>query len=173
MAGVKNQSNGYGYKYNNLADLDRAGVPIPKMRVKPTEYGEFVEYYDEEDKEWHIGAKVVEFEMKGCNKAQSYGASLSYARRYTTMLANKIACDDDDAIEKAKPTPQTKQSDFAKPYTPTSNKKLDFKAVQEKIETLNDAQELQDYKLELAKEFPNMSFKQKEILKSIFSEVRF
>lgn len=133
MAVVKNQSNGYGYKYNNLADLDRAGIQIPKMRVKPTEFGEFVEYLDEKG-EWQTGAKVVEFEMKGCNKAQSYGASLSYARRYTTMLANSVACDDDDAIETHKPASNTAEK-------PQSN--FDFNEARKKMEGFQTMKELE------------------------------
>ena len=130
---VKNQSNGYGYKYNNLADLHRAGIEIPVMRVKPTEFGEYVEYLDKNG-EWQTGAKVVEFEMKGCNKAQSYGASLSYARRYTTMLANSVACDDDDIIEKHKPTAEEK---------PKS--KFDFNEARKKMEGFKTMKELEDF----------------------------
>lgn len=136
MAVVKNQSNGYGYKYNNLADLDRAGISIPKMRVKPTEFGEFVEYLDEKG-EWQTGAKVVEFEMKGCNKAQSYGASLSYARRYTTMLANSVACDDDDAIETHKPTSANTAE------KPKSN--FDFNEARKKMESFQTMKELEAF----------------------------
>lgn len=136
MAVVKNQSNGYGYKYNNLADLDRAGIQIPKMRVKPTEFGEFVEYLDEKG-EWQTGAKVVEFEMKGCNKAQSYGASLSYARRYTTMLANSVACDDDDAIEMHKPTNDNTAE------KPKSN--FDFNEARKKMEGFQTMKELEAF----------------------------
>ena len=135
MAVVKNQSNGYGYKYNNLADLDRAGIEIPKMRVKPTEFGEFVEYLDKNG-EWQTGAKVVEFEMKGCNKAQSYGASLSYARRYTTMLANSVACDDDDAIETHKPT-----NEVEKP----KSQQFDFNEAREKMKNFQTMKELEDF----------------------------
>ena len=101
---VKNQSSGYGYKYSNLADLHRAGVNIPKMRVKADEYGEFIEYFDATDKQWYQGARIVLFEAKGMNAAQAYGAALTYARRYTVQMAEQVACDDDDAVERAKPT---------------------------------------------------------------------
>lgn len=107
---VKNKSTGYGYKYSNLADLHRAGVKIPKMRVKPTEFGEFIEYFDEEAKEWHIGARIVPFEAKNMNAAQAYGAALTYARRYTVQMAESVACDDDDAVEKSKPIKQQSSS---------------------------------------------------------------
>lgn len=99
---VKNASPGYGYNYSSLADLVEAGVDIPQMRVKPTEFGEFIEYLDKKG-EWQIGAKVVEFEAKGMNRAQMYGAALTYARRYTVQLAQKVACDDDKGVESSKP----------------------------------------------------------------------
>lgn len=98
---VKNASTGYGYKYSSLADLAKAGIEIPKMRVKPTETGDYIEYWDGE--EWQIGSKIELFEGKSMNKAQIYGAALTYARRYTVMMSKSIACDDDDAVEKAKP----------------------------------------------------------------------
>lgn len=108
---VKNASDGYGYKYSNLADLAKNNINIPKMRVKPTEFGEFIEYWDGEN--WQIGAKIVLFEAKGMNAAQMYGAALTYARRYTVQMAESVACDDDDAVEKAKPVVRAK-SDSAK-----------------------------------------------------------
>lgn len=100
---VKNKSSGYGYKYSNLADLARADINIPKMRVKPTEFGEFIEYFDTKTNEWQTGARIVIFEAKGMNAAQAYGAALTYARRYTVQMAESVACDDDDAVEQAKP----------------------------------------------------------------------
>ncbi len=99
---IKNASHGYGYKYSSLADLAEAGVEIPVMRVKPTEFGEFIEYLDR-DGNWQIGAKIVEFEAKGMNRAQMYGSALTYARRYTVQMAQSVACDDDKGVESSKP----------------------------------------------------------------------
>lgn len=99
---VKNSTQGYGYKYASLADLARAEVKIPKMRVHPSEFGEFIEYLDE-DGRWQTGARVVLFESKSMNAAQIYGAALTYARRYTVQMAQAIACDDDEGVEKSKP----------------------------------------------------------------------
>lgn len=105
---VKNASQGYGYKYSSLADLAEAGVNIPKMRVKPTEYGEFIEYLDKNG-EWQIGAKIIEFEAKGMNRAQMYGSALTYARRFSVMLAEQVACSDDKGVEESKPTASVKK----------------------------------------------------------------
>ena len=109
---VKNNSQGYGYKYSNLADLHRAGINIPKMRVKPTEYGDYIEYLDDKG-EWQTGAKVVPFEAKGMNASQIYGAALTYARRYTVQMAEAVACDDDDEVERAKPVKSFEQKSEA------------------------------------------------------------
>lgn len=120
---VRNTSEGYGYKYSSLADLAEAGVDIPKMRIKPTEFGEFVEYLDANG-EWQTGARVVPFESKNMNEPQAYGAALTYARRYTVQMAGSVACNDDDAVEKEKPNklpPGRKQA-----VSRASQKQIDF-----------------------------------------------
>ena len=91
------------------------------MRVKPTEFGEFIEYLDGNG-EWQVGARIVMFEAKGMNSAQAYGSALTYARRYTVQMAQAVACDDDDAVEQAKPRAQSSNSNGAKP----SDKQLDY-----------------------------------------------
>lgn len=111
---VNNGSKAYGYNYSSLADMVKAGVQIPVMRVKPTEHGEYIEYLDDKG-EWQLGAKIVVPEMKGCNAAQAYGSALTYARRYTVQLAKSIACDDDSKIEKQPPKRQSEELPPPKP----------------------------------------------------------
>lgn len=123
---VKNQSSGYGYKYSNLADLHRAGVNIPKMRVKADEFGEFIEYYDETEKAWQQGARIVLIESKQMNAAQAYGAALTYARRYTVQMAEKVACDDDDAIEAEKPMQRSQKAKTFPSIDKPTEKQLSF-----------------------------------------------
>lgn len=94
---VKKTSDAYGYSYASLEDIVNQGFEIPQMRVKPTEYGDYIEYKDEEG--WHIGARIVIPEMKGKNSAQMYGAGLTYARRYTAMNALRLVCGDDKDVE--------------------------------------------------------------------------
>lgn len=95
---VKKSSDAYGYSYASLEDIVKQGFEIPQMRVKPTEYGDYIEYLDEKG-EWNIGARIVIPEMKGKNSAQMYGAGLTYARRYTAMNALKLVCGDDKDVE--------------------------------------------------------------------------
>lgn len=95
---VKKSSDAYGYSYASLEDIVKQGFEIPQMRVKPTEFGDYIEYLDEKG-EWNIGARIVIPEMKGKNSAQMYGAGLTYARRYTAMNALKLVCGDDKDVE--------------------------------------------------------------------------
>lgn len=99
---LKNKSSAYGYNYTSLADIASQGFEIPKMRVKPTEFGDYIEYLDEEGN-WQIGARIVVPEMKGKNAAQMYGAALTYARRYATLNALRLSCSDDATLESTGP----------------------------------------------------------------------
>lgn len=106
---VKNASKAgggsFGYNYASLGDMAKQGVDIPKMRTHIERNpitgiidGEYIEYWD--GNEWQVGSKIVETQIRGGgNAAQQYGASLTYARRYTTAMATAIATDDDDKIE--------------------------------------------------------------------------
>lgn len=121
---VKNDSKAYGYSYASLGDIAKQGYPLPKMKTGTEEGRDFI-YYKDGD-EWIRGAEIVAFEQKGMNRAQIYGAALTYARRYTTLMANCLACDDDKKVEtqkeNPKPTPKSPQkpkeaSDEAKALT--------------------------------------------------------
>lgn len=106
---VKNASKAgggsFGYNYASLGDMAKQGVEIPKMRthiernsITGVIDGEYIEYWDGNN--WQVGSKIVETQIRGGgNAAQQYGASLTYARRYTTAMATAIATDDDDKIE--------------------------------------------------------------------------
>lgn len=101
---VANTSKAYGYNYASLSDIANQGFTIPKMKTGTDGEKEYVYYYDAELKEWVRGAEIVVPEMKGSNSAQRYGSAITYARRYTTLLALSLACDDDKKIETQEPT---------------------------------------------------------------------
>ena len=103
---VANKSKAYGYNYASLGDIAQQGFQIPKMKTGTEDGKEYVFYYDSELKEWIRGALVVVPEMKGMNTAQQYGSALTYARRYTTLLALSLACDDDKKLEATAPKGQ-------------------------------------------------------------------
>lgn len=103
---VANKSKAYGYNYASLGDIAQQGFQIPKMKTGTEDGREYVFYYDSELKEWIRGALVVVPEMKGMNTAQQYGSALTYARRYTTLMALSLACDDDKKLEATAPKGQ-------------------------------------------------------------------
>lgn len=156
---VKNTSQAYGYKYSSLADLAEAGIEIPKMRIKPTEFGEFIEYFDGQD--WQLGAKVVVPEMKSCNAAQAYGSALTYARRYTVQMAQSVACDDDKAIETQGPSKKNSQQSSAQPQN-----KVDFAEVRKTLAEIESVEDLEEYWRSLGKLSDNQAkFLQRDFAK--------
>lgn len=122
-----NKSEGYKYNYTSLADIVIAGYDLPPMRIAtltdangtpviidgaPVEYIEAlipvnkVGINPDATKEWVRGARVVLPKLpegakdnKTMNDAQLYGASISYARRYTALMLLGIACEDDNKVE--------------------------------------------------------------------------
>lgn len=107
---VKNKSKAsgdkFGFNYASLADIQEQGFDVPKMRIRPiftpdgtTYVGDYMEYYDEETKEWNLGSKVISEKMGSMNAQQSRGSSESYARRYTTLMALGLAGQDDKNVE--------------------------------------------------------------------------
>lgn len=143
---IKNQSKGYNYTYNNLADLAKAGVEIPPMKTAIVEGREYV--FAKIGDEWIQGARVIGIEMNNMNAAQAYGSALTYARRYTVQLVMGIACDDDDKLEahtaddrkNANSKPAKKQS--TKTY-PKNN--IDFQEIRDNCKIIDDLDSLQDY----------------------------
>lgn len=94
---IKSASKGYSYNYASLADIAMQGHQIPKMRVGIYNEKEYIEYFD--GKEWQLGARIIPLNNKQNNEAQNYGASLSYARRYTALLALQLASSDDNLVD--------------------------------------------------------------------------
>lgn len=108
---VANTSKAYGYNYAALSDIAKQGFTIPKMKTGTEGEREYVYYLDAEINEWIRGAEIVIPEnivssngKNKMNKAQLYGSALTYARRYTCLLALQLACDDDKKIEADKDT---------------------------------------------------------------------
>ena len=96
---IKTDSKAYGYNYASLTDIVRQGYELPKMKTGTEDGKEYVYYYDVDLKEWIRGAQVVIPQLKGGNASQQYGAALTYARRYTTLMAYSLTSGDDEEIE--------------------------------------------------------------------------
>lgn len=107
---VANTSKAYGYNYASLGDIALQGFKIPKMKTGTEEGREYVYYFDMDLKEWVRGAEIVVPEniisrdgKNKMNSAQLYGSALTYARRYTTLMALSLVCDEDKKLEAEAP----------------------------------------------------------------------
>ena len=155
---VKSESKAYGYNYASLADIVNQGFKIPTMETRNVDGETFMGWLDEQGN-WHQGAPLIVPEMKGMNAAQAMGSALTYARRYTAQMALGLACDDDAKLEKTKGAPEA----TGKVY----GSKIDFKQVREKINSINEPEELVKYWMSL-----KLSDKQANILKGDFTKRR-
>jgi len=101
MNTIRKNSQGYGYKYTDLAEIHRH-----MEEVGFSYYQEIETVGDEDYVITHIldatdkvirkcrGCRVVK--VSGKNPAQDYGSALTYARRYSLLLAFGLATADDD-----------------------------------------------------------------------------
>ena len=102
---VTKNKTGYGYKYTDLAKIHNY------LEENNMRYIQKVERIDEDDyiytkrcienkweEEWLQGCRVVQAVLSGkSNPAQEQGSALTYARRYSLLMAFGLATEDDDA----------------------------------------------------------------------------
>lgn len=102
---LRKNKNGYGYKYTDLAEIHNY------LEENNSRYRQKVERIDGDDyiftkriindieeDEWLQGCRVVQATLSGkSNPAQEQGSALTYARRYSLLMAFGLATEDDDA----------------------------------------------------------------------------
>lgn len=114
---------GYGYKYTDLAQiheyLEQNNMKyIQKIeRLDGDDYIYTLPIINGEKTEWLQGCRVVQATLSGIkNPAQEQGSALTYARRYSLLMAFGLATEDDDAAsltqEKETPKASKKQVDL-------------------------------------------------------------
>ena len=101
---IKKNAQGYGYKYTDLAEITKmlgeSGIDYYQY-IKPIDGIDYIVtmIIDENGKKTEVpGCRVVEAKLSGKdNPVQAYGASLTYCRRYSLLMAFGLATTDDDA----------------------------------------------------------------------------
>lgn len=99
---IKKSTEGYGYKYADLAEihkyLESAGKSYYQY-ITINEQGIERIFTKRDDMDEPIpGCKVPQATLSGkSNPAQEYGSALTYARRYSLLMAYGLATEDDDA----------------------------------------------------------------------------
>lgn len=101
---IKKNASGYGYKYTDLAEIHNY-LEENNMRyyqymetIDGTDYIMTVPIIDGEEKPPRRGCRVAEAKLSGkSNPAQEQGSAITYARRYSLLMAFGLATTDDDA----------------------------------------------------------------------------
>ena len=106
MANLEKKKNGYNYKYTEMAQINEylESIGITYYQYIQTESGSDYIYtvpiIDKQELPPRRGCRIVETSLSGkTNAAQLQGASITYARRYSLLLAFGLATEDSDAEE--------------------------------------------------------------------------
>lgn len=105
---VKKRTEGYGYKYTELSDLNKYceenGITYyQEIETCEANGKDYIVTFLIDDKVGELirkvrGCQIVDAVLQGIkNPVQEYGSSLTYCRRYSLLMALGLACEDDDA----------------------------------------------------------------------------
>ena len=114
---IAKKTEGYGYKYTELADINKycednmiryyQEVETSEINQKDYIVTYLIKMYatekdgkitTEEKITKHRGCQLVEATLQGIkNPVQEYGSSITYCRRYSLLMALGLATEDDDA----------------------------------------------------------------------------
>lgn len=102
---LNKNKEGYGYQYTDLAEIHRyleSNNARYVQRVERIDGDDYIftrRYIDGKwEDEWLQGCRVVNATLSGkSNPAQEQGSALTYARRYSLLMAFGLATEDDDA----------------------------------------------------------------------------
>lgn len=165
----------FSYKYTDLAtiheELEAQGITYYQY----TEYDEkaqadyiytVLRYGDSEEWKPLRGVKIISGNtLAGGNAAQEYGSALTYARRYSLLMALGWATEDDDAASVG-----SSEARQAHSTQSTSDSRLDFDRVKTRLLELHTVEEVEDARKKLDEKFPKMSDKQRNAINRIFAD---
>jgi hypothetical protein len=114
---IKKNKEGYGYKYTELAEINKYCLEnnityyqeVETCEINGKDY--IITYInDGETTTKHRGCEIVKAVLQGIkNPVQEYGSSLTYCRRYSLLMALGLATEDDNAQSLTEPNEPTKE----------------------------------------------------------------
>lgn len=106
---LSKNKQGYGYKYTELAQIneycEQNDIRYYQYidRIEQDDYVMTVINQNGKDSEPRRGSRVVQATLNGIkNPAQEQGSALTYARRYSLLMALGLATEDDDGVSLTK-----------------------------------------------------------------------
>lgn len=104
---IKKNKEGYGYKYTELAEINKYCMENDITYYQETETSEInqkdyiITTLVKDGKETkHRGCQIVQATLSGIkNPVQEYGSALTYCRRYSLLMALGLATEDNDAAD--------------------------------------------------------------------------
>ena len=103
---IAKKTEGYGYKYTELADInkyceDNNIFYYQEVETSEINQKDYIVTYISNNRggnyEKHRGCQIVDAVLQGIkNPVQEYGSSLTYCRRYSLLMALGLATEDDD-----------------------------------------------------------------------------
>lgn len=113
---LKKNKEGYGYKYTELAEINAYLADNDMFYYQYTDTIDGIDYImtvpiiNGEEKPARRGCRIVQATLQGVkNPAQEQGSALTYARRYSLLMAFGLATEDDDAASLTEKREVTKE----------------------------------------------------------------
>lgn len=116
---IAKKTEGYGYKYTELADINKYceenGIRYwQEVETCETNQKDYIITYIENKELNNVmkyrGCQIVDAVLQGIkNPVQEYGSSLTYCRRYSLLMALGLATEDDDALSLTQQNDPTKE----------------------------------------------------------------
>jgi len=108
---LSKNAKGYGYKYTDIAEIHNYLEENNMRYIQKIERIDGDDYIftkrcieDKWEEDWLQGSRVVQATLSGIkNPAQEQGSALTYARRYSLLMAFGLSTTDDDAASLSTP----------------------------------------------------------------------
>lgn len=169
------QGTKFSYKYTDLAtiheELETQGITYYQYtdfdEKAQADYIFTVIIREKEESKPLRGVKIVDGNtLAGGNAAQEYGSALTYARRYSLLMALGWATEDDDAasVGPKKPAQQSQN------YQGHADGRLDFDVLRSWLEKMDNVDEVRAAKEKCLEKYPKMTEKQRNSINRIFAD---